>query len=144
MPAPLAHPVAHLQSLYAAFGRGDIATILAALHDQVDWRINVDLSAPGAAAVPTFKPRRGPREVGLFFADLTAAVEIHSFQPTSFLAGDGDAAVHIEMEFTVRHNGRRLKMEAMHYHKFDAAGKIVRFVDFLDTLGDAAAWGSVK
>ena len=32
--------VALIQSLYAAFGRGDIATIIAALAPDVDWRLN--------------------------------------------------------------------------------------------------------
>ena len=30
--------VAHLKSLYEAFGRGEIPTVLAAMHPQIEWR----------------------------------------------------------------------------------------------------------
>jgi ketosteroid isomerase-like protein len=137
-------PVETVKFLYAAFARGDIATILGALRDDVDWHVNVDLSAPGVAQVPTFRPCHGPRSVGGFFTALAETAEIHSFQPVSFLGGDREVAVRIVMEFTARPTGRRMKMESMHHFTFDASGKVARFVDFLDTLGDAAALGAIR
>jgi ketosteroid isomerase-like protein len=142
--APAPSTVETIQSLYAAFGRGDIATILAALHPGVDWHVNVDLAAPGAAAVPTFQPRRGPQAVGEFFQELGSTLEFHSFQPVSFLAGGREVAVRVLLEVTVRATGKRAKFEAMHFWVLDAVGKVTRFVDFFDTLADADAWGAVK
>jgi ketosteroid isomerase-like protein len=141
--ATVATPVATVQSLYAAFGRGDLATILAALHPEVDWRVNVDLHAPGAAAIAMFTPRRGPQGVAAFFQTLATALEMHSFQPVAFMSGGHEVAVRVLVDATVRTTGRRVRMEAMHGWVFDAAGRVTRFVDFLDTLADAAAYGTV-
>lgn len=142
--APAPSLVETVQSLYAAFVRGDIGTILAALHPNVDWRINVDPTAPGAGAVAIFAPRHGPDGVGAFFQAINAGLEIHSFQPVSFLSGGREVAVRVELEATVRATGKRRKEEAVHFWVFDAGGKVTRFVDFLDTLADAAAWGAVQ
>ena len=43
--------IAHVQSLYAAFGRGDIATIIAGLTPDIDWQTvgrQTDFPALGA------------------------------------------------------------------------------------------------
>jgi ketosteroid isomerase-like protein len=142
--SPSPTPVEIVQSLYAAFGRSDVPAILAALRDDVDWHVNVDLAAPGAAQVPTFRPCRGPRAVGEFFVALGQTVDLHSFQPVSFLGGTREAAARILMEFTVRSTGQRRAVESMHYFSFDAQGKVARFVDFLDTLGETHAMGLIK
>lgn len=137
-------PASTVQRLYAAFGRGDIATILASLHPAVDWRVNVEPGAPGAAAIPTFKPCRSPGDVGAFFAALAQTADIHAFQPVSILGNDREAAARGFIEFTARATGRRLKMEFMHHFAFDAQGRLTRFVDFFDTLGEAWAMGVIK
>ena len=141
---PPSASVAQVQQLYAAFGRGDIPAILAALRADVDWHINVDPAAPGVAGLPTFRPCHGPQAVAGFFAALMQSAEIHSFQPVSFMDGGREVAVRILMEFTARPTGRRMKMEAMHHFTFDEHGKVSRFVDFLDTLGEAATFGVIK
>jgi uncharacterized protein len=133
-----------VQTMYAAFGRGDIAGVLAHLSDDVDWRLNVDQTAPGAKAVPDFRPFRGRADVQNFFNLLGSDLEFHSFEPQSFLAGDNEVAARVIMEMTVRKTGRRLRLESMHVFTFDAAGRITRFREFLDTLAAAAAWGSVQ
>lgn len=137
-------PLEIVRSVYAAFARGDIPRLLGALHPDVEWRINVDLTAPGAAGVPTFRPRRGVHDVGAFFALLGSAVEFHAFQPRSFLMGEDEVAVLIAMEFTIVSTQRRCRTEAMHHWTLDRRGRITRFVDFFDTLADAAAWGQIR
>ena len=54
-----------VQSMYDAFGRGDIPTILGALDDGVVW------TAP--EALPHGGTFKGPDEVGRFFAGIDAA-----------------------------------------------------------------------
>ncbi len=137
-------PTATIQSLYAAFGRGDIPTILAQLREDIDWHANVAADAPGVAKVPTFRARRGPRAVGEFFAELGTSVEFHSFEPVAFLAANREVAVRLVMEFTIRSTGKRMRTESMHHWTLDEAGKVTRFVEFLDTLGEAAAWNVVQ
>ena len=136
--------IATVENLYVAFGRGEIPTILAALRPDVDWHVNVDISAPGAATIPPFVPRRGPAEVGAFFAALVSELEFHGFEPVSFLGGDREVAVRVNLDATVRSTGIRQRFEAVHWWTFDEAGKVARFVDFFDTLGEAAAWGRVQ
>jgi len=138
------HLVQVVQSMYAAFGRGDVPALLAPLRADVDWHVNVDPKAPGASAVPLFRPRHGPAEVGQFFADLAANLEFHSFQPQSFLSGEREVAVRVLMEATVKSTGRRAQFESIHHFTFDEKGRVARFVDFLDTLADADSWNVVQ
>ncbi|MFZ5495811.1 MAG: nuclear transport factor 2 family protein [Verrucomicrobiota bacterium] len=137
-------PVALVESLYAAFGRGDIATILGALSTEVDWRGNVDRNAPGADRVVMFRPRQGRTAVQQFFVDLGTTVELHAFTPQSFMSNATEVAVHVTLEFTVRATGRRMAMAAIHHWTFGTQGKVIRFTDYFDTLGEAAAWDAVQ
>jgi ketosteroid isomerase-like protein len=76
--------VALIQSLYAAFGRGDIATIIAALAPDIDWRLNGSRSD-----YPLFGNRKGPREVQAFFEEIPKLQDFSDFTPREFhAAGD--------------------------------------------------------
>jgi ketosteroid isomerase-like protein len=69
-------PTVH--DIYAAFARGDVPAILGRLAADVEWEYG-----PATPDVPWLQPRRGPAEVGRFFASL-AAVEFRRFEPTAF------------------------------------------------------------
>jgi uncharacterized protein len=140
------HPVTvqTIQTMYAAFGRGDIPGILAHLTDNVEWRLNVDQNAAGAKAVPDFRPFRGRADVQEFFTAIGRDLEFHSFEPVSFLVGGQEVAARVFMELTVRRTGRRIRLESMHHFTFDEKGRVTRFVEFLDSLGVASAWGAVQ
>lgn len=69
-----------IQRLYAAFGRGDIPAILAALDPDVEW-INA-----GPAAIAYAGTRRGAAAVQDFFEALAASIEVRGFEPREFLA----------------------------------------------------------
>ena len=136
--------VATVQSMYSAFGRGDIPALLSSLSNEIDWRINVDPAAPGAKRIPDFRPFRGKEGVQAFFSIIDSELEFHSFQPVSFLTGGNEVAVRVQMELTVRSTGQRMKTESIHYCTFGADGKLVRFVEYMDTLGAAAAWDVIQ
>ncbi len=70
-----------MQSLYAAFGRGDINTILANVSDAADWGTDTV-----AKAVPWYGIRRGREGVADFFATLDREVEFTIFEPKVFAA----------------------------------------------------------
>jgi uncharacterized protein len=133
-----------VQTMYAAFGRGDIAGILSHLTEDVDWSLNVDPAAPGAKAVPDFRPFRGRADVQTFFQLIGADLEFHGFEPQAFFIGENEVAARVRMDMTIRKTGRRLKLESMHVFTFDATGKIRKFREYLDTLAVAAAWGTVQ
>jgi ketosteroid isomerase-like protein len=62
-----------VQSIYEAFGKGDIPAIIAAQSDDVEWeRGGTD------HGVPWLKPGRGKAHVGSFFQALSA-IEISKF-----------------------------------------------------------------
>ncbi|HUR59513.1 MAG TPA: nuclear transport factor 2 family protein [Opitutaceae bacterium] len=136
--------VTTVQTMYAAFGRADMPGLLAHVSEDVDWRINVDPQAPGAAAVSDFRPFRGKKGVSEFFAIIGRDVEFHSFQPLSFLTGGNEVAVRVLFDGTIRPTGRRVKVEAIHHFTFNERGHVTRFLESFDTLAVAAAWNAVK
>lgn len=129
-----------VQSMYAAFARGDISALLAKLSSEVEWRLNVDLATPGAKRIPNFRPFRGREGVRAFFSIMAEEIEFHSFRPTSFLSGGNDVVVRVEMELTVKSTGRRTQLESLHVFTFDVNGTVTRFIEYLDTLAVAYAW----
>ena len=80
------HNLEVVRTVYAAFGRGDLDGILAALDPQVTWR------TPGAPDLPTGGLRHGIAAVREFFGLLLATFDIVEFQPMDFLAA-GDLVV---------------------------------------------------
>ena len=78
--------VQRIQELYAAFGRGDVPTILSQMTD------DVVLYDPGPPEVPHAGRYHGPDGVGQFFGRVADTVEIEEFAPTEFVA-QGDRVI---------------------------------------------------
>ena len=133
-----------VQSLYAAFGRGDIPSLLAGVSSEVDWGINVDPSAPGAKRIPDFRRFRGRDGVRAFFSIIDAELEFHSFVPVSFLSGGNEVVARVQMDLTVKSTGRRMSSESMHLFVFDEARQLIRFTEYMDTLASASAWDVIE
>jgi ketosteroid isomerase-like protein len=77
-----------VQDAFAAFGHGDIQTLLTYISDEVVWK-----GVYGAGAhVPTSGERRGKAAVKEFFAQVAANVKFSSFEPKEFVA-TGDKVV---------------------------------------------------
>jgi|EndMetStandDraft_5_1072996.scaffolds.fasta_scaffold12135_4 uncharacterized protein len=129
-PAAPATPVAVVQAIYEAFGRGDIPAILGHLADDVEWEYGVN-----STDVPWLQPRRGRAAVTGFFEAL-AALDIHSFKVNALLADAGANVVVAlaALDATVRSTGMRIVEEdEAHMWYFDAAGKVARFRHRIDT-----------
>jgi uncharacterized protein len=116
-----------VQSIYEAFGRGDIPAILERLHPDVEWEH--DTVAHG---IPWIVPRNGRASVGQFFESL-AALEFHVFEPVALLEGAGMVMGLIRMEATFRSTGKKLKDLEAHLFTFDEGGRVTRFRHFADT-----------
>jgi ketosteroid isomerase-like protein len=117
-----------VRGIYAAFGAGDVPSILARLADGVDWEYG-----QGKNDVPWLQQRRGRDAVGGFFESL-GALEFHAFTPKEILeAGDVVVAL-IDVEFTVKATGARVAEEdEIHVWRFGPDGKVIRFRHGADT-----------
>lgn len=80
-----------VQSVFEAFGRGDVPALLALVDDGAEW------VAPGPANVPYFGERRGREGAAEFFRHLGSEVEFESFEPGAFIA-EGDRVVVLGRE----------------------------------------------
>lgn len=123
-----------IQSLYAAFGRGDIAVIINALKPDVDWQ-----TTGRPADFPTFGPRRSAGEVQRFFALVGDNVAFSEFSPQEFYATDDMVFVLGHYAGTVKKTGRTARSDWIHVFTF-AGGKVARFREFLDTASFAEAY----
>ena len=119
-----------VQSIYAAFGRGDVPAILAHLQVRVAWEQWQDHSAQ-KAGVPWLAARNGPAEAVAFFAVLST-MKFRHFQVLSLMAGGNQVAAEIQFEAELA-GGAILRDEEMHLWTFDGDGKVTRFRHYADT-----------
>lgn len=121
------------QQMYEAFGRGDIPAILELLAEDVRWDHHPTGNTGQDEDVPYLRARSGREEVNQFFKDIDEDFEMHSFNPHSFLEGDGLVAAVIEFELTIKATGKRVRDEEIHLMEFGSDGKMTAFRHFLDT-----------
>ena len=125
-----------VQSIYQAFGSGDVPGILRHLADDVDWESWSD-DRNQTAGVPWFERRRGPAEVTAFF-EIIGGWQVNGFQVVALLEGGQKVAAEIEVDFTLP-SGQRLRDEELHLWTFGDDGKVVRFRHYVDTAKHIAA-----
>jgi ketosteroid isomerase-like protein len=118
--------IQQIKDIYAAFGRGDIATILAGLTDDVSWEFEAprELSWSGI--------RHSPQETEGFFAGIAAEhVDPHLEMTEFFSSGDAVAAFG-RYQATVRATGIRVDTPVAHYFRF-RNGKISRYINVINS-----------
>lgn len=119
---------------YAAFGRGDIAGLLALLAEDVEWHI------PGAG-LPLAGTYRGHDGVAKFFQKLSEETEILDFQPREFVA-DGDRVLVVGSERAkVRATNRTVELGWIMSFTV-RGGKLAIFREYTDTKALADAYES--
>ena len=74
-------PTTLAQEAYAAFGRGDVETIVSMCADDVIWK---QIGPDGLATGGTFQ---GKAAVGQWFANLGAMDDVRQFEPRQFFEG---------------------------------------------------------
>ena len=122
-----------VQDLYAAFGRGDIAAVLAGLDPDVTW-VN-----PGPTDIRYFGTHRGPEAVTHnVFAFIAEHLDIHAMTPTDLLTKGDRVVVLLHMESTARKTGRRVTQEIVHAWTLKD-GRTIHFHDYQDNAAIAAA-----
>jgi ketosteroid isomerase-like protein len=124
---------AFVQSLYAAFGRGDIPFILAHADEAIAWS-----SSNSTGVVPWGGARQGRQDVQKFFEILAANLDFEVFDPRRFASDGGLVFVQGRTVAKVKSTGRRFDMEWVHLFTIEG-GKVKRFEEFYDTAGVAPA-----
>jgi uncharacterized protein len=115
-----------VEAIYAAFGRGDVAAILAQMDEQVEW----EPGYPHDDDIPWIKSGRGPAHVAAFLGSLQ-------------VLGDGPWVVALAALDAVHKPSGRTFSEPCEPHvwKFNAAGKVVSMRHAADTRAQARVAG---
>jgi ketosteroid isomerase-like protein len=118
--------IKEIKDIYAAFGRGDIATILARMTDDVSW----EFEAP--ASISWSGIRHTPREAAGFFAGIAAEHADPNLEMTEFFATSDAVAAFGRYQATVKATGIRVDTPVAHYFHF-RGGKIARYVNIINS-----------
>jgi ketosteroid isomerase-like protein len=102
-----------ITSIYEAFGRGDVAAILAALTEDIDWAAEA-----ASDAAPWYGVRRGKDAVAEFFAAFGSTIEVEEFTPVSLAANDADVHTVVRFRGRSRQTGKTAAMNLHHFFAF--------------------------
>jgi uncharacterized protein len=125
-----------VQDAYAAFGRGDIPTLLGYMTDDIEWR-----PVTGAARhVPFAGERRGTPAVAEFFKLVADSEDFEQFEPREFIA-QGDKVVAIgHYRAKTKATGRTFDSDFVMVFTL-RGGKVAAFQEFTDSAAVNAAFG---
>jgi ketosteroid isomerase-like protein len=123
-----------VQDAYAAFGRGDIPGVLAALDDDVVWHPVYGV----VSHVATSGVRRGNAAVGEFFKTLAETTTFESFQPREFIA-QGEKVVVLGHYVAKTNTGSRVDSDWVTIFTL-RNGEVVDFEEFSDSAQLDAAY----
>ena len=122
-----------IQTVYEAFGRGDVAFIASCVTDDVDWA-----SDTSSDAAPWYGLHKGPQGVGDFFTAFGGAMDVEDFTPLTFAASDDDVLTVVRFKTTAKKTGKSVSMHLHHWFRF-RDGKIAYYRGTEDTAITAAA-----
>ena len=126
--------VGTIQSIYAAFGRGDVAAILARVTPQTQWSF-----AGARPEVPWHRPVDGADELPGFFGAIGEAMAFERFEPREFIHCGPHVIVDVHLEYTVRATGLRVVEDQLQWWTLDGEGRVARLVHYEDTAQVLAA-----
>jgi uncharacterized protein len=134
----MADLIATIKEMYAAFGRGDVAAILANVTDDVSWEFEAPTEISWAGI------RRGPKEATGFFAGIAAEHDDPELEMTEYFQSADAVAAFGRYQATIKTTGIRVDTPVAHYFKF-RDGKVCRYVNvtnsgaFVEAMRPAAA-----
>lgn len=123
-----------VRSLYTAFGRGDVSTIVNAMTPDAVWEV-----VGRVKDYPLFGARRGPAAVRDFFKQVGENQEAVSFSPRDFHAAGDVVLVLGHYTWMLRRTGRPVDAEWAHVFTV-RDGKIAAFREFTDTAQFTQSW----
>ena len=124
-----------IQTMYAAFGRGDIQTILDHLAPDVEWTLN------GPEVIPYSGKKVGPSQVVTFFEALASTQDHPKLTIDEYIAQGDKVATVGRYSAVVKSTGKVIDGPVAHIFTIKN-GKVVRFLDFVDTAQMADAYVS--
>jgi ketosteroid isomerase-like protein len=124
-----------VQDAYDAFGRGDIATLLGYMTEDIQWQ-GVIGTAPH---VPFSGERKGKSQVAEFFEQVAAAEDFQQFEPREFVAQGEKVVAMGHYRAVTKPTGKSFESDfVMVFTLRD--GKVARFQEFTDSAGINAAF----
>lgn len=126
--------IALVQSLYAAFGRGDIDAIVAASAPNIRWEV-----VGRKEDYPILGVWNGSKEVRSFFRTVAEAQETVAFSPREFHAAGALVFALGHYAWKLRKNGNPVDTDWIHVFTVDN-GKVTQFREFTDTAQFAKAY----
>jgi ketosteroid isomerase-like protein len=117
-----------LKSLYGAFGRGEIPTVLGGMSPDIRWH-----QAESNPYMPSGEPWVGPDAVlNNLFMRLGAEWDSFTVHPKTF--HDAGNSVIVEVRYTGAYKATGKSMDAQACHVWDVKdGKVTRFQQYVDT-----------
>lgn len=116
-----------VQTLYAAYGKGDLATVVAAVAPNVVWGLD---GRP--TDIPMLRRFNGPAGVQEFFKVMSDTHDITSFTPQEFYADADKVLVLGRYSWVMKPNGRVGESDWVHIWTI-RQGKIAGFRSLNDT-----------
>ena len=124
-----------VQQIYEAFGKGDVATIMDLLADDVDWASEADQD------IAPWHGRRTKAQVPAFFQAIGETLDVSEFTPLSFTSNDTDVMAVVRFGLTVKDTGKSGVMDLHHWWRF-RDGKVVLYRGTEDTALTADLLGA--
>lgn len=114
-----------LRKLYDAFGTGDVASVLGAMDDKIDWQEPTSLP---------YENQVGPQAVAEnIFGPVTTQIEGFSVTPDEIIDGGDIVAAVGKYGGKGAGNGVALDADFVHVWRFGPDGKITGFRTYTDT-----------
>lgn len=127
--------IERVQGIYAAYGRGDMPALLAAVDDDVSWGIE----SVAAGEVAPFGVVRGKAGVARFFAAWAESADFASFDPHDYLAVGDHVFNHLSYEIVVKATGKRSRNFSLQHWTF-RNGLLIRWRGYEDTAATRDAF----
>jgi len=119
--------LANVHSLYEAFGRGDVETILQGCAPNIQWH-----SGGTREDFPVFGPRSGIEGVKSFFKDVAENNQFSLFEPRDFFANGDKVVVTGHYTMTQKKTGKPVDSDWAHIFTFKG-GKCVAWRELNDS-----------
>ena len=119
--------VTTVQIIYEAFGRADVAAILARVRPDPEWDF-----AGAKSEVPWHRAVHGSAELPRFFGALMDSVSLERFEPREFVHCGPHVMVDVHIAYTVKRTGSKVEMDQIHWWTLDD-GKVSRLRHYEDT-----------
>jgi uncharacterized protein len=126
-----------VRTLYGAFSRGDIQTILDSVTGDVNWTLE------GPAVVPYAGKKTGPNQVRQFFDALVGTQENMKLTMEHFIAQGDEVATLGRYAATVKASGKKFDSPIAHFFTI-RDGKVSRWVAVGDMTDVAAAYSGAS